>query len=245
MLEVWTWTPPRNPDESHVSKLNSDFSFCCSSLLNISPWFDDANTTAPNWEQACVSPLVSPRWSLRVSVCKADAGRAVQSDRWQVSVAPVFRDNAATCRWNPGTAYLSAGPSRVSTPLSLPRIVASLLSWRTSVTCVNSVSLRFTRCLCRAAACVRRTSGLFQSREPPNEACCVMKPNVKAGTMLGSPNSLSLHKLNRSWPPRAPERRQSSRQRHRKHRRRKTDWSSRENIRVPLENDLNQYLLFI
>lgn len=161
MLEVWTWTPPRNPDESHVSKLNSDFSFCCTSLLNISPWFDDANTTAPHWEQACVSPLVSPRWSLRVSVCKADAGRAVQSDRWQVSLAPVFRDNAATCRWNPGTAYLSAGPSRVSTPLSLPRIVASLLSWRTSVTCVNSVSLRFTRCLCRAAACVRRTSGLL------------------------------------------------------------------------------------
>lgn len=192
MLEALTWTPPRNPDESHVSKLNSDFSFCCSSLLNILPWFDDANTTAPHWEQACVSPLVSPRWSLRVSVCKADAGRAVQSDRWQVSLAPVFRDNAATCRWNPGTAYLSAGPSRVSTPLSLPRIVASLLSWRTSVTCVNSVSLRFTRCLCRAAACVRRTSGLFQSREPPNEACCVMKPNVKAGTMLGSPNSLSL-----------------------------------------------------
>lgn len=58
-------------------------------------------------------------WCLYVK--QQQRGRCARSrltgDRWD---SPVFRNNAATCRWNTGTAHLSVGLSRDSSPLRLP-----------------------------------------------------------------------------------------------------------------------------
>ncbi len=96
---------------------------------------------------------------------------------------------------------------------------------------------------------LRRSSGLFQGWLPTNKAHGVMKPNFKAGTMLGSPNSLSLRqtepRLTSQSPgeaaPKLPAPAQETQAE-----RPGENLSSRQNIRLPLKGpDLTICYCFI
>lgn len=110
-------------------------------------------------------------------------------------LSPVSRNNAATCRWNTRTAHLSAGYSHVSPrhPRTVDILVVMtriLRVWRADIG---------TRCTAG-----RQVSGVWVQIE--RGPLSVMKPNFKAaaGTMLGSPNSLSLRQNWTAPDPQTP-----------------------------------------
>lgn len=117
---------------------------------------------------------------------------------WQVTAGE-------TCFWFQGQCCNLQVKHRNSIPVRgdvapkrsvFPHCEHPCLSSRSSLMCVNSLSLHVH--VSMVAVSTRSTSAGAGTQACSSAGCCankahgVMKPNVKAGTMLGSPNSLSL-----------------------------------------------------
>lgn len=148
MFEFWTWTLV-----AQVVKPNLHISTFLS--LQSFEYFILSSCFTPSRPEFC------PYWSLRMWGFKPawglSAERAARPDRWQVRLAPVFRDNAATCRWNAGTAYLSAGRSRGSGSPHCPWCISVVM---TRILCVCKQPLR----VCSSNRCQVSTRSTSRSK---------------------------------------------------------------------------------